>query len=150
MWGLDGKQKRLIIVAPNAQARPNLCFRTASPTLEVGRLEGDAMKGGLRLQGITPDAVDGLSAEPARDPLDGDAGLVRNCRLSKLSSEPGAHIGSDTSRAIAPDQKCSFKRELNLALRDHRGRDDAGGAGAVGDVVVGLSENGVIKRVEEL
>jgi hypothetical protein len=45
-----------------------------SPTLEVGRLEGDAMKGGLRLQGpgtfanmvITPDAVDGLSPEPAK------------------------------------------------------------------------------------
>jgi hypothetical protein len=51
-----------------------------SPTLEVGRLEGDAMKGGLRLQGpgtfanmvITPGAVGGLSPEPARDPLDGD------------------------------------------------------------------------------
>jgi hypothetical protein len=50
-----------------------------SPTLEVGRLEGDAMKGSLRLQGpgtfanlvITPDAVDGLSREPSKDPLDG-------------------------------------------------------------------------------
>jgi hypothetical protein len=66
----------------------------ASPTLEVGRLEGDAMKGGLRLQGpgtfanmvITPDAVDGLSPEPARDPLDGDRGLVRNWRLSTFSA----------------------------------------------------------------
>ncbi len=67
-----------------------------SPTLEVGRLEGDAIKGGLRLQGpatfanmvITPDAVDGLSPEPARDPLDGDRGLVRNWRLSKFSALP--------------------------------------------------------------
>src|SRR4051795_11927341 len=67
-----------------------------SPTLEVGRLEGDAMKGGLRLQGpgtfanlvITPDAVDGLSPEPARDPLDGDRGLVRNWRLSMSSALP--------------------------------------------------------------
>ena len=67
-----------------------------SPTLEVGRLEGDAMKGGLRLQGpgtfanmvITPDAVDGLSPEPARDPLDGDRGLVRNWRLSTFSALP--------------------------------------------------------------
>jgi hypothetical protein len=68
----------------------------ASPTLEVGRLEGDAMKGGLRLQGpatfahlaITPDAVDGLSPEPARDPQDADPGLVRNWRLSKFSTLP--------------------------------------------------------------
>ncbi|HKF01678.1 MAG TPA: hypothetical protein VKB49_05170 [Candidatus Sulfotelmatobacter sp.] len=68
----------------------------ASPTLEVGRLEGDTMKGALRLQGpgtfanmvITPDAVDGLSPEPARDPLDGDRGLVRNWRLSTFSTLP--------------------------------------------------------------
>src|SRR5437762_12023831 len=67
-----------------------------SPTLEFGRLEGDTMKGGLRLQGpgtfanmvITPDAVDGLSPEPTRDPLDGDRGLVRNWRLSKFSALP--------------------------------------------------------------
>ena len=68
----------------------------ASPTLEVGRLEGDAMKGGLRLQGpatfanlvITPDAVEGLSPEPASDPSDGDRGLVRNWRLSAFSALP--------------------------------------------------------------
>jgi hypothetical protein len=67
-----------------------------SPTLSVARLEGDAMKGGLRLEGpgafanmvITPDAVDGLSPEPARDPLDGDRGLVRNWRLSAFSALP--------------------------------------------------------------
>jgi hypothetical protein len=67
-----------------------------SPTLVVGRLEGDAPKGGLRLQGpatfanmvITPDAVDGLSPEPARDPLDGDRGLIRNWRLSTFSALP--------------------------------------------------------------
>jgi hypothetical protein len=54
------------------------------------------MKGGLRLQGpgtfanlvITPDAVDGLSAEPARDPADDDRGLIRNWRLSKFSALP--------------------------------------------------------------
>jgi hypothetical protein len=67
-----------------------------SPTLEVGRLEGNAMKGGLRLQGpgtfanmvITPNAVDGLSPEPARDPLDGDRGLVRHWRVSTYSALP--------------------------------------------------------------
>src|SRR3954454_2828643 len=68
----------------------------ASPTLQVGRLEGDAMTGGLQLQGpgtfanmvITPGAVDGLSPEPAKDPLDGDRGLVRNWRLSPFSALP--------------------------------------------------------------
>src|SRR3954471_13089756 len=67
-----------------------------SPTLQVGRLEGDATKGGVRLQGpgtfanivITPDAVDGLSPEPLQDPLDGDRGLVRNWRLSRFSALP--------------------------------------------------------------
>ncbi len=67
-----------------------------SPTLEVGSLEGDAMKGGLQLLGpgtfanlvITPDRADGLSPEPARDPLDGDRGLVRNWRLSTFSALP--------------------------------------------------------------
>jgi hypothetical protein len=69
-----------------------------SPTLEVGRLEGDAEKGGLRLQGpgtfanmvITPDAVDGLSPDPVRDPLEGDRGVVRDWRLSTFSALPNA------------------------------------------------------------
>jgi hypothetical protein len=67
-----------------------------SPTLEVGRLEGDSLKGGLRFQGpatfanliITPDAVDSLSPEPARDPLEGDRGLVRNWHLSASAALP--------------------------------------------------------------
>jgi hypothetical protein len=61
-----------------------------SPTLQVGRLEGDAMSGGLRLQGpatfanlvITPGAVGGLSPQPVDDPTDGDRGLVRRWHLS--------------------------------------------------------------------
>ena len=87
------------------------------PTLEVGSLEGDAMKGGLRLQGpgtfanmvITPDAVDGLSTEAAKDPTDGDGGLVRNWQLSAVaplasgkdpmySEMPGASQGWKTIR----------------------------------------------------
>lgn len=68
----------------------------ASPTLDVGRLEGDATTGGLRLQGpatfanmvITPGAVEGLSPEPVKDPLEGDRGLVRSWRLSNFSALP--------------------------------------------------------------
>jgi len=67
-----------------------------SPTLQVGRLEGDALNGGLRLQGpgtfanmvITPGAVEGLSPEPVRDPLEGDRGLLRNWHLSEVSALP--------------------------------------------------------------
>jgi hypothetical protein len=70
----------------------------ASPTLEVGRLEGDSLKGGLHLEGpatfanlvITPDRVDGLSPEPAGDPRSGDPGLVRNWRLSTYAALPDA------------------------------------------------------------
>jgi hypothetical protein len=68
----------------------------ASPTLQVGSLEGDAMSGGLTLQGpatfanlvITPAAVDGLSPEPVTDPLDRDRGVVRHWRLSPFSAVP--------------------------------------------------------------
>jgi len=86
----------------------------ASPTLEVGRLEGDALKGGLRLQGpatfanlaITPDAVDGLSPEPAKDPLDGDRGLVRNWRLSTFSALPN---GKDATYRDMPAASPEWK-----------------------------------------
>ncbi len=37
---------------------------------------------------ITPNAVEGLSPEPASDPLEGDRSLVRNWRLSTSSSLP--------------------------------------------------------------
>src|SRR4051812_13881289 len=67
-----------------------------SPTLDIGRLEGDAMTGGLRLQGpgtfanmvITPGAVDGLTPAALADPSDADRGLVRRWRLSPYSALP--------------------------------------------------------------
>jgi hypothetical protein len=107
-----------------------------SPTLEVGRLEGDAMKGGLRLQGpgtfanlvITPGAVDGLSPEPARDPLDGDRGLVRNWLLSPFSAlskgkdpayneMPGA---SQAWKTISTERNglVNLSREYGLPMHD--------------------------------
>src|SRR5262249_16734838 len=85
-----------------------------SPTLEVGRLEGDSLKGGLRLQGpatfanlaITPEAVDGLSPEPVSDPLNDDRGLVRNWRLSTYSALPN---GKDAMYVEMPGASQEWK-----------------------------------------
>src|SRR5215471_183704 len=68
----------------------------STPTLQVGSLEGDAVTGGVRLQGpgtfanmvITPGAVDGLPPEPVEDAFDTDRGLVRRWRLSPSSALP--------------------------------------------------------------
>jgi hypothetical protein len=95
--------------------RMNVFVNDASlPTLEVGRLEGEAMKGSLRLQGpgtfanmvITPGAVDGLSPEPVRDSMDGDRGLVRNWRLSPFSALPN---GKDPRYGDMPDASQEWK-----------------------------------------
>jgi hypothetical protein len=83
-----------------------------SPTLQVDRLEGDAIKGGLHLQGpatfanvvITPDAVEGLSPEPASDPLDGDRGMIRNWRLSSFSQLPKGKDPQYSELPRAPQQ----------------------------------------------
>ena len=85
-----------------------------SPTLEVGRLEGDAAKGVLRLQGpatfanmvITPDAVGGLPAEPVRDPLEGDRGLMRRWRLSNVTALAN---GKDPTYSEMPDSSQEWK-----------------------------------------
>jgi hypothetical protein len=85
-----------------------------APTLAVGRLEGDVTSGGLRLQGpatfanmvITPGAVDALSPEPARDPSDGDRGLIRSWRLSPFSALPN---GTDPVYADLPAASEAWK-----------------------------------------
>jgi hypothetical protein len=85
-----------------------------SPTLEVGRLEGDATTGSLHLQGpgtfanlvITPDAVDGLSPEPAGDPLDEDRGLIRSWRLSSFAA---LATGTDPSYGDMPGASQQWK-----------------------------------------
>ena len=87
---------------------------TLLPTLAVGRLEGDALEGGMRLQGpatfanvvITPGAVDGLSPEPVRDPTEDDSGIVRNWRLSAFSPLPN---GKDPAFAEMPDGAKTWK-----------------------------------------
>jgi hypothetical protein len=109
-----------------------------SPTLEVGRLEGDATTGGLRLQGpgtfanmvITPGAVEGLSPDPARDPLDGDRGVVRNWRLSAFSALPNGKdpmygdlpAASQEWKAISAERGglLNLSREYGLPLHGDR------------------------------
>ncbi len=93
----------------------------ASPTLQVGRLEGDALKGGLHLQGpatfanlvITPDAVDGLSPEPAADPLAGDPGVLRNWRLSAVGALPEGQTPSYSDMPAASREWTPIGAERN-------------------------------------
>jgi hypothetical protein len=66
---------------------------SATPTLKVGRLEGDAAEGSVGLSGpgyfanvvVIPGATEGLSPEPEADPTATDPHLVRNWRLSPAS-----------------------------------------------------------------
>lgn len=70
----------------------------ASPTLVVDRLAGDALEGGLQLEGpaifanltVSPDAIDSLSAEPAAK--DEDHNLVRNWQISAEATLPEGKI----------------------------------------------------------
>src|SRR5262245_9954861 len=109
-----------------------------SPTLEVGRLEGDAMNGGLRLQGpatfanmvITHDTVEDLAQEPARDPLDDDRSLVRNWRLSAFSALPNGKVpmygempaASQQWRTISTERKglLNLSREYGRPLPEQK------------------------------
>ncbi len=75
-----------------------------SPTLVVGRLEGDAPEGGILLQGpgffsnltVTPGAVEGLSPHPLPDATANDPNFVRNWQLS-----PSSELASGKEPAIA-------------------------------------------------
>jgi hypothetical protein len=92
-----------------------------SPTLVVGRLEGDALSGGLRLQGpatfanlvVTPGAVEGLSPEPAPDPTEADSGLVRNWSLSAFSSLPAGKAPAYAEMPGASQEWKSIRTERN-------------------------------------
>jgi hypothetical protein len=107
-----------------------------SPTLQVGRLEGDTLKGALRLQGpgtfanlaITPDAVDGLSPEPVPYPLDHEPGLVRNWHLSRFATLPNGKdpdynqmpAASQEWKAITTERNglVNLSREYGLPVHD--------------------------------
>lgn len=88
----DGEWNHIKIVLSGQ--RMNVYVNGAkSPSLKIGRLEGDAAEGGLSLQGpgyfanftVTPDATEGLASDPEPDPSANDAHLVRNWQLSPAS-----------------------------------------------------------------
>jgi hypothetical protein len=103
-----------------------------SPTLEVGRLEGDAIKGSLQLLGpatfanmvIAPGAIGALSREPAVDPLSVDPGVVRNWRLSPFSALPdGKEPTYSEMPGASPEWKTiSAERNALLNLSREYGR----------------------------
>jgi len=87
---------------------------SSTPTLKVGRLEGDASEGSVGLSGpgyfanvvITPGATEGLSGEPEADPTASDARFVRNWQLS-AASELGE--GKDPSYGEMPAASVEWK-----------------------------------------
>jgi hypothetical protein len=78
------------------------------PTLVVGRLEGDALEGGILMQGpgtfanltITPDAVEGLSPEPLSDATSKDRRYLRDWMIAPPASLPD---GKEPAFAEMPD-----------------------------------------------
>jgi hypothetical protein len=88
-----------------------------SPTLKVGRLEGDNQEGGLALAGpgffanfiVTPDAVEGLSAEPAKDPTAGDRRYLRDWKVAPFYA---LEAGKEPSAADLPSSTAAW---TNLA-----------------------------------
>jgi hypothetical protein len=103
-----------------------------SPTLVVNRLEGDALSGGIRLQGpatfanlvITPGAVDGLPPEPIEDPLERDQRLLREWRLSPAAMLPAGKepAYADLPAASAPWQAIAAERRGLIDISRAYGR----------------------------
>jgi hypothetical protein len=105
-----------------------------SPTLKVGRLEGDTLEGGLLLQGpgyfanltVAPDAVEGLAAAPEKDPTAVDRRFVRDWQIAPFrelpdGEEPAAITGKSpatTWRPLAAERGgvVNISREYGLPL----------------------------------
>lgn len=79
-----------------------------TPSLAIGRLEGDTLEGGLLMQGpgafanltVTPGAVEGLTPEPASDPTDSDKRFLRDWLVSSFAPLPD---GQEPALAEMPD-----------------------------------------------
>lgn len=82
--------------------------RQSTPSLSVGRLEGDALVGGIELRGpatfanltVTPNVVDGLSASPMADPTADDQRYLRVWTLAPPTRL--AEGGEPDAAAIPP------------------------------------------------
>jgi hypothetical protein len=104
-------------------------------TLEVGRLAGDALEGGILLQGpgyfsrmtVTADATEGLSPTPDPDPAAGDPRFVTAWRLAPHSTLPAgkeptfAELPAETTawQAMQPEAGglMNVTRRLGLPVR---------------------------------
>jgi hypothetical protein len=79
-----------------------------TPSLAVGRLEGDTLEGGLLMQGpgsfanltVTPGATEGLAPAPASDPTDSDKRFVRDWLVSPFAPLPD---GKEPALVEMPD-----------------------------------------------
>jgi hypothetical protein len=77
---------------------------TSSPTLKVGKLEGDLLEGGLMLEGpgvfanltVAPGAVAGLPSKPEKDPTQNDGRYLRSWQMS-----PYTHLADDHQPSLA-------------------------------------------------
>ncbi|MBV9887120.1 MAG: hypothetical protein JO119_11280 [Acidobacteria bacterium] len=87
---------------------------SATPTLKVGRLEGDANDGSIGLSGpgyfanvvVFPGATEGLSPEAEADPTEKDVHLVRQWQLSAVAELPAE---KDPSYSEMPATSAEWK-----------------------------------------
>jgi hypothetical protein len=94
---------------------------TNAPSLQVDRLEGDALEGGLLLHApgffanltITPDAIEGLASQPAKEALAEDCCLVRKWQITPYAALPA---GLEPSLANEPAPSAEWR-----ALATERG-----------------------------
>lgn len=85
-----------------------------SPTLQVGRLAGDALEGGVLLQApgvfanltVTPDAVEGLASQPVKDPTESDRRFVRHWQIAPFSALPA---GQEISATDIPGHSTAWR-----------------------------------------
>jgi hypothetical protein len=94
--------------------------RATSPTLQIGRLEGDVLEGRLALIGpgsfanltVLPDAVERLAPEPAADPTARDNRFVRHWQISPASAfaEGAEPDVADLSKSSTSWQKVAAER----------------------------------------
>jgi hypothetical protein len=92
----------------NIYVNPAANGGVAAPTLAIGRLEGDALEGGILMQGpgtfanltVAPDMVEGLSPEPVSDATSADKRYLRDWMISPAASLPD---GKEPAFAEMPD-----------------------------------------------